>query len=45
MISVYLLLDLYLCLLSLSDLQDCSFPGQSENSVASNKPMHTVLLI
>ena len=26
MISVYLLLDLYLCLLSLSDLQDFSIP-------------------
>ena len=26
MISVYLLLDLYLCLLNLSNLQDCSFP-------------------
>ncbi len=32
MISVYLLLDLYLCLLSLSNLQDYSFPKPYDKS-------------
>ena len=40
MISVYLLLDLYLCLLSLSNLQDCSFPKPYDKLSTRGRESH-----